>query len=34
MMLRESIDLIQKALKTEERVTFEGEYYRTDRATI
>ena len=33
MMLRESIELIRK-LWTEERVTFEGEYYQTDRATI
>ena len=33
MMLRESIELIRK-LWTEERVTFEGEYYRTDRATV
>jgi coenzyme F420-dependent glucose-6-phosphate dehydrogenase len=33
MMLREAIALI-KQLWTEERVTFEGEYYRTDRATI
>jgi coenzyme F420-dependent glucose-6-phosphate dehydrogenase len=31
--LRESITLI-KRLWTEERVTFEGEYYRTDKATI
>jgi coenzyme F420-dependent glucose-6-phosphate dehydrogenase len=33
MMLREAIALIRK-LWTEERVSFEGEYYRTDRATI
>jgi coenzyme F420-dependent glucose-6-phosphate dehydrogenase len=33
MMLREAIELIRK-LWTEERVTFEGEYYETDRATI
>ncbi len=33
MMLREAIELIRR-LWTEERVTFEGEYYRTDRATI
>jgi coenzyme F420-dependent glucose-6-phosphate dehydrogenase len=33
MMLREAITLI-KQLWTEDRVTFEGEYYRTDRATI
>jgi coenzyme F420-dependent glucose-6-phosphate dehydrogenase len=33
MMLRESIQLIRQ-LWTEERVTFEGEYYQTDRATI
>jgi coenzyme F420-dependent glucose-6-phosphate dehydrogenase len=33
MMLREAITLI-KQLWTEERVTFEGEYYQTDRATI
>ena len=33
MMLRESIELI-RALWTQERVSFEGEYYRTDRATI
>jgi coenzyme F420-dependent glucose-6-phosphate dehydrogenase len=33
MMLREAITLIRQ-LWTEERVTFEGEYYRTDRATI
>jgi coenzyme F420-dependent glucose-6-phosphate dehydrogenase len=33
MMLREAITLI-KQLWTEERVTFKGEYYRTDRATI
>jgi len=31
--LAESIQLIRR-LWTEERVTFEGEYYRTDRATI
>jgi len=31
--LAESIELI-RALWTEERVTFEGEFYRTDRATI
>jgi coenzyme F420-dependent glucose-6-phosphate dehydrogenase len=33
LMMREAIELIRK-LWTEERVTFEGEYYRTDRATI
>jgi coenzyme F420-dependent glucose-6-phosphate dehydrogenase len=33
MMLREAIELIRR-LWTEERVTFEGEFYRTDRATI
>jgi coenzyme F420-dependent glucose-6-phosphate dehydrogenase len=33
MMLREAITLIRQ-LWTEDRVTFEGEYYRTDRATI
>jgi len=33
MMLREAITLI-KQLWTEDRVTFEGEYYQTDRATI
>src|SRR6202042_2731722 len=33
MMLREAITLI-KQLWTEDRVTFEGEYYKTDRATI
>ena len=33
MMLREAITLIRQ-LWTDERVTFEGEYYRTDRATI
>jgi coenzyme F420-dependent glucose-6-phosphate dehydrogenase len=33
MMLREAISLIRR-LWTEDRVTFEGEYYRTDRATI
>ncbi len=33
MMLRESIELIRR-LWSEERVSFEGEYYRTDRATI
>jgi coenzyme F420-dependent glucose-6-phosphate dehydrogenase len=33
MMLREAIDLIRR-LWSQERVTFEGEYYRTDRATI
>jgi coenzyme F420-dependent glucose-6-phosphate dehydrogenase len=33
MMLREAITLI-RTLWTEDRVTFEGEYYRTDRATI
>jgi coenzyme F420-dependent glucose-6-phosphate dehydrogenase len=32
-MMREAIDLIRK-LWSEDRVTFEGEYYRTDRATI
>jgi coenzyme F420-dependent glucose-6-phosphate dehydrogenase len=31
--LSEAVDLI-RALWTEERVTFEGEYYRTDRATV
>ena len=31
--LRESIELMQR-LWTEERVTFEGEYYRTENATI
>ena len=33
MMLREAITLI-RALWSQERVSFEGEYYRTDRATI
>jgi coenzyme F420-dependent glucose-6-phosphate dehydrogenase len=33
LRLAESIELIRR-LWTEERVTFEGEYYRTDRATI
>ena len=33
MMLREAITLIRR-LWSEERVSFEGEYYRTDRATI
>jgi coenzyme F420-dependent glucose-6-phosphate dehydrogenase len=33
LMMREAIELIRQ-LWTEERVTFEGEYYRTDRATI
>lgn len=33
MMLREAIELI-RILWSEERVSFEGEYYRTDRATI
>jgi coenzyme F420-dependent glucose-6-phosphate dehydrogenase len=33
MMLREAIQLMRK-LWSEERVTFEGEYYNTDRATI
>jgi coenzyme F420-dependent glucose-6-phosphate dehydrogenase len=33
MMLREAVTLIRR-LWTEDRVTFEGEYYRTDRATI
>ena len=33
MMLREAITLIRR-LFSEERVSFEGEYYRTDRATI
>jgi coenzyme F420-dependent glucose-6-phosphate dehydrogenase len=33
MRLAEAITLIRR-LWTEERVTFEGEYYRTDRATI
>ncbi len=33
MMLREAISLIRR-LWSEERVSFEGEYYRTDRATI
>ena len=33
MMMREAITLIRR-LWSEERVTFEGEYYRTDRATI
>lgn len=33
MMLREALELIRK-LWTEERVSFDGEYYKTDRATI
>lgn len=33
MRLREAIELIRR-LWTEERVTFAGDYYRTDRATI
>ncbi len=33
MMLREAITLIRQ-LWSEERVSYEGEYYRTDRATI
>jgi coenzyme F420-dependent glucose-6-phosphate dehydrogenase len=33
MMLREAIELI-RLLWTGERVTFDGEYYKTDRATI
>jgi coenzyme F420-dependent glucose-6-phosphate dehydrogenase len=33
MMLREALELIRR-LWSEDRVTFEGEYYRTDRATI
>jgi len=33
MMLREAIQLMRK-LWSEERVSFEGEYYQTDRATI
>ncbi|GAB7008014.1 glucose-6-phosphate dehydrogenase (coenzyme-F420) [Nocardioides sp. AN3] len=33
MMLSESIELIRQ-LWTEERVSFEGKYYRTDRATV
>ncbi|TCK21917.1 glucose-6-phosphate dehydrogenase (coenzyme-F420) [Pseudonocardia endophytica] len=33
LMLRESIELIRR-LWSEDRVTFDGEYYRTDRATI
>ena len=33
MMLSEAITLIRR-LWSEERVSFEGEYYRTDRATI
>ena len=33
MMMREAIELIRQ-LWSEERVTFEGEYYKTDRATI
>ena len=33
MMMREAIELI-RALWSEDRVTFEGEHYRTDRATI
>src|SRR5690606_36550431 len=31
--LKEALELIER-LWAEERVTFEGEYYRTDRATI
>ena len=33
LRLRESIELMRR-LWTEERVTFEGEYYRTERATV
>jgi coenzyme F420-dependent glucose-6-phosphate dehydrogenase len=33
LRLREAIELIRR-LWTEERVTFEGEYYRTERATV
>lgn len=33
MMMREAIELI-RALWTRERVTWDGEYYKTDRATI
>jgi coenzyme F420-dependent glucose-6-phosphate dehydrogenase len=33
MMLREALELIRR-LWSEERVSFEGEYYKTDRATI
>jgi coenzyme F420-dependent glucose-6-phosphate dehydrogenase len=33
MMLREAVTLIRR-LWSEERVTFDGEYYKTDRATI
>jgi coenzyme F420-dependent glucose-6-phosphate dehydrogenase len=33
LRLRESIELM-RLLWTEERVTFEGDYYRTDRATV
>jgi coenzyme F420-dependent glucose-6-phosphate dehydrogenase len=33
MMLREAVGLIRR-LWSEDRVTFEGEYFRTDRATI
>jgi coenzyme F420-dependent glucose-6-phosphate dehydrogenase len=33
MMMREAIELI-RALWTQERVSWEGEYYKTDRATI
>jgi hypothetical protein len=33
MMMREAITLIRQ-LWSEERVTFDGEYYKTDRATI
>lgn len=33
LRLAEAIDLIRR-LWTEERLTFEGEYYRTDRATV
>src|SRR4051812_19226569 len=33
MMLREAIELMRR-LWTEERVTFDGEFYKTDRATI
>jgi coenzyme F420-dependent glucose-6-phosphate dehydrogenase len=33
LRLREAIELVRR-LWTEERVTFEGEYYRTERATV
>ena len=33
LRLREAIELMRR-LWTEERVTFEGEYYRTERATV